>query len=73
MDNGWVNDDRDIKDNEKGKNDNRNNSKKEKVGNSKDKQNNGGKAKVSRPVENKMPGMVRDILKRLFDKNRLPR
>ena len=73
MDNGRGNDDRYGKDNEKGKSDNRNNSKKEKVGNSKDKQNNGGKAKVSRPVENKMPGMVRDILKRLFDKNRLPR
>jgi hypothetical protein len=70
---GRGNDDRDGKDNAKGKNDNRNNSKKENDGKSKDQQNSGGKAKVSRPAENKIPGMVRDILKGLFDKNRLPR
>ncbi len=70
---GRGNDDRDGKDNGKGKSDNRNNRKKENDGNSKDQQNNSGKAKVSHPADNKMPGMVRDILKRLFDKNRLPR
>ncbi|HZX47321.1 MAG TPA: anti-sigma factor domain-containing protein [Clostridia bacterium] len=72
-DNGRGNGDRDSKDNGKGKVDNRNNNKKENSGNSKDQQNSSGKAKVSRPADNKMPGVVRDILKRLFDKNRLPR
>lgn len=70
---GMGNDDRDGKDNGKGKGDNRNNNNKENGGNSKDHQNSSGKAKAGRPAENKIPGMVSDILKRIFDKNRLPR
>lgn len=70
---GMGNDDRDGKDNGKGKGDNRNNNNKENGGNSKDHQNSSGKAIPGHPAENKMPGMVRDILKRLFEKNRLPR
>ena len=72
-DNGREKDERHGKDNAKGKGDDRNTSKKENPGKNKDQQNDDDKAKVSRPAENKIPGMVRDILKGLFDKNRLPR